>query len=112
MQYQCTENSFKLHNRCHIVSLLENERPRGCISTPGPGPQERMTTVDPRSLAHPGYEKLHQEHLKAVRAFEDEHGRPMLPSELDRFSREFYAHCYRADLRHLAVLGVADEEDP
>jgi hypothetical protein len=73
--------------------------------------------VDTRSLAHPGrysrpgYEKLHQEHPKAVRAFEDEDGRLMLPSELDRFSREFYAPYYRADLRHLAALSVADKED-
>jgi hypothetical protein len=55
---------------------------------------------------------LHQEHLKAVRTFEDEHGRPMLPCELDRFSREFYASYYREDLRRLVALGVADEEDP
>jgi hypothetical protein len=75
--------------------------------------------VDARCLAIPSNtpapttkEMLHQEHLKAVRTFEDEDGRPMLPCELDRFSREFYASYYREDLRRLVALGVADEEDP
>ena len=50
-----------------------------------------------------------QEHLKTVRAFEDEHGRLMLPSKLDRISREFYASYYRTDLKSPRALGIADE---
>ncbi len=35
----------------------------------------------------------------------------MLPNELDRFSREFYASYYREDLRRLGALSIANDED-
>jgi hypothetical protein len=64
--------------------------------------------VDERSLAqgplaHSAIgvdEELDREHLERVRAFEVEHGRPMLPSELERHVREFYAPHYREEMKN------------
>ena len=87
---------------------------------PGTRPTEnnraKEVTVDTRIIREPRQEvslhpdaELDREHLEAIRAFEAEHGRPMLPSELERFGREFYAPHYRAEVRRLAALGAEDD---
>jgi hypothetical protein len=48
--------------------------------------------------------------LTAIREEQARIGRHMTDSELDKFSREFYAPEYRAELRRLVALGVTDEE--
>jgi hypothetical protein len=53
---------------------------------------------------------LHAQYLEALRAEERKMGR-LLPSELDRFAREYHAPEYGAEVRRLMALGVEEPDD-
>lgn len=50
----------------------------------------------------PDYDELYREYLEQIREMERQRGRQMFPSELDRFTRAFYAPRYRADLERIS----------
>lgn len=53
----------------------------------------------PRSSHH---DELHRECLEELHEMERQRGRQLLPSELDAFTRAFYAPHYRADLARIS----------
>jgi hypothetical protein len=56
---------------------------------------------------------LYAQYMEALRTEERKMGRQLLPSELDRFAREYHAPEYGAEVRMLLTLGVeeSDEEE-
>ena len=54
---------------------------------------------------------LSAQFIEALRAEVDKKGRPLLPSELDRFTREYHAPEYGAEVRRLTVLGVEEPDE-
>ena len=54
---------------------------------------------------------LHAQYMEALRDKERRMGRPLLPSELDRFAREYYAPEYGAEVRRLTALGVEESDE-
>ena len=51
---------------------------------------------------------LYAQYMEALKNEGQEMGRPLLPSELDRFAREYHAPEYGAEVRRLMALGVAE----
>jgi hypothetical protein len=53
---------------------------------------------------------LYAQYMEALRAEERKVGRRLLPSELDRFAREYHAPAYGAEVHRLMALGLGVEE--
>jgi hypothetical protein len=53
---------------------------------------------------------LYAQYMEALRAEERKMGRQLLPSELDRFAREYHAPEYGAEVRMLLALGVEEPD--
>jgi hypothetical protein len=49
--------------------------------------------------------------MEALRAEERKVGRQLLPSELDRFAREYHAPEYGAEVRKLMALGFEESDE-
>jgi hypothetical protein len=49
--------------------------------------------------------------MEALRTEERKMGRRLLPSELDRFAREYHAPEYGAEVRRLMALGVEEPDE-
>jgi hypothetical protein len=54
---------------------------------------------------------LQAQYMEALRTEERKMGRRLLPSELDRFAREYHAPEYGAEVRRLMVLGVEEPDE-
>jgi hypothetical protein len=54
---------------------------------------------------------LQAQYMEALRTEERKMGRQLLPSELDRFAREYHAPEYGAELRRLMALGVEEPDE-
>jgi hypothetical protein len=54
---------------------------------------------------------LYAQYMEALRDEERKVGRQLLPSELDRFAREYHAPEYGADVRMLLALGVEESDE-
>ena len=54
---------------------------------------------------------LYAQYMEALRAAERKVGRRLLPSELDRFAREYHAPEYGAEVRRLMALGVEEPDE-
>jgi hypothetical protein len=54
---------------------------------------------------------LYAQYMAALRAEEHKMGRELLPSELDRFAREYYAPEYGAEVHRLMALGVEEPNE-
>ena len=54
---------------------------------------------------------LHAQYMEALRTEERKMGRRLLPSELDRFAREYHAPEYGAEVRRLMALGVEEPDE-
>jgi hypothetical protein len=103
------------------------KRPGERANTPDPGPRERCPTVDNVSLArmrrrgeleHVGKVVprtdsgiLYAQYMEALRTEERKIGRHLLPSELDRFAREYHAPEYGAEISWLMTLGVEETDE-
>lgn len=59
---------------------------------------DKSKSSAPRASHH---DELHREYLEQLREMERQRGRRLLPSELDSFTRAFYAPYYREDLRRI-----------
>ena len=70
------------------------------------GELERVGKVVPRTDSG----ILYAQYMEALRAEERKVGRHLLPSELDRFAREYHAPEYGAEVRRLMALGLGVEE--
>jgi hypothetical protein len=60
--------------------------------------------LDDRRIAReecPDHEELQREYFEQLTEMERQRGRRLLPSELEDFSRAFYAASYRADLARI-----------
>jgi hypothetical protein len=53
---------------------------------------------------------LYAQYVEALKAEERKLGRHLLPSELDRFAREYHAPEYGAEVRRLMTLGVEEPD--
>ena len=51
------------------------------------------------------------QYVEALRAEERKLGRQLLPSELDRFAREYHAPEYGAEVRRLLTLGGEESDE-
>ena len=54
---------------------------------------------------------LYVQYVEALGAEERRIGRQLLPSELDRFAREYHAPEYGAEVRRLTALGVEEPDE-
>ena len=54
---------------------------------------------------------LYAQYMEALRAEERKMGRRLLPSELDRFAREYHAPEYGAEVRMLLALGIEESDE-
>jgi hypothetical protein len=54
---------------------------------------------------------LYAQYMEALRAEERKVGRQLLPSELDRFAREFHAPEYGAEVCRLMALRVEESDE-
>jgi hypothetical protein len=54
---------------------------------------------------------LYAQYMEALRAEERKIGRHLLPSELDRFAREYHAPEYGAEISWLMALGVEETDE-
>ena len=54
---------------------------------------------------------LYAQYMEALRDEERKMGRQLLPSELERFAREYHAPEYGAEVRRLVALGVEEPDD-
>jgi hypothetical protein len=54
---------------------------------------------------------LYAQYMEALKAEERKIGRQLLPSELDRFAREYHAPEYGAEVRRLVALGVEEPDE-
>jgi hypothetical protein len=54
---------------------------------------------------------LYAQYMEALKAEEQKVGRRLLPSELERFAREYHAPKYRAEVRRLMTLGVEEPDE-
>jgi hypothetical protein len=54
---------------------------------------------------------LYVQYMEALRDEERKMGRQLLPSELDRFAREYHAPEYGAEVRMLLGLGVEESDE-
>lgn len=54
---------------------------------------------------------LYAQYMEAVRDEERKISRQLLPSELDRFAREYHAPEYGAEVRRLMALGVEEPNE-
>jgi hypothetical protein len=54
---------------------------------------------------------LYAQYMEALRAEERKVGRQLLPSELDRFAREYHAPEYGAEVRKLMALGFEESDE-
>ena len=54
---------------------------------------------------------LYAQYMEALRDEEQKMGRHLLPSELDRFAREYHAPEYGAEVRRLTALGVKESDE-
>jgi hypothetical protein len=61
--------------------------------------------LDERRIAReerPDHEELQREYFEQLTEMERQRGRRLLPSELEYFSRAFYAASYKADLARIS----------
>jgi hypothetical protein len=54
---------------------------------------------------------LYAQYMEALRAEERRMGRQLLPSELDRFAREYHGPEYGAEVRKLMALGFEESDE-
>ena len=54
---------------------------------------------------------LYAQYMEALRTEERKIGRHLLPSELDRFAREYHAPEYGAEISWLMTLGVEETDE-
>lgn len=54
---------------------------------------------------------LYAQYMEALRDEERKMGRQLLPSELERFAREYHAPEYGAEVRRLLALGVEEPDE-
>lgn len=54
---------------------------------------------------------LYAQYMEALRDEERKMGRSLLPSELDRFAREYHAPEYGAEVRRLLALGIEEPDE-
>jgi hypothetical protein len=54
---------------------------------------------------------FYAQYMEVLRTEERKMGRRLLPSELDRFAREYHAPEYGAEVRRLMVLGVEEPDE-
>jgi hypothetical protein len=54
---------------------------------------------------------LYAQYMEALKAEERKVGRRLLPSELDRFAREYHAPEYGAEVRRLMALGFEEPDE-
>ena len=71
------------------------------------GELEHVSKVVPRTDSG----ILHAQYMEALRNEERRIGRHLLPSELDRFAREYHAPEYGAEVRRLTALGVEESDE-
>jgi hypothetical protein len=71
------------------------------------GELEHIGTLVPRTDSG----ILYAQYMEALRAEERKIGRRLLPSELDRFAREYHAPEYGAEVRRLMALGIEDSDE-
>ena len=71
------------------------------------GELEHVSRVVPRTDSG----ILYTQYMEALRAEERKMGRQLLPSELDRFAREYHAPEYGAEVRTLLALGAEEPDE-
>jgi hypothetical protein len=71
------------------------------------GELEHVSKVVPRTDSG----ILYAQYMEALRDEEQKMGRALLPSELDRFAREYHAPEYGAEVRRLTALGVEESDE-
>jgi hypothetical protein len=71
------------------------------------GELEHVSKVVPRTDSG----ILYAQYMEALGDKERKMGRPLLPSELERFAREYHAPEYGAEVRRLMALGVEDPDE-
>ena len=71
------------------------------------GELERVGKIVPRTDSG----ILYAQYMEALRAEERKMRRRLLPSELDRFARDYHAPEYGAEVRRLMTLGVEESDE-
>jgi hypothetical protein len=71
------------------------------------GELEHVSKVVPRTDSG----ILYAQYMEALRAEERKMGRALLPSELERFAREYHAPEYGVEVRRLMALGVKEPDE-
>ena len=71
------------------------------------GELERVGKIVPRTDSG----ILYAQYMEALKAEERKMRRLLLPSELDRFARDYHAPEYGAEVRRLMTLGVEESDE-
>jgi hypothetical protein len=71
------------------------------------GELERVDKIVPRTDSG----ILYAQYMEALKAEERKMRRRLLPSELDRFARDYHAPEYGAEVRRLMTLGVEESDE-
>jgi hypothetical protein len=71
------------------------------------GELERVGKIVPRTDSG----ILYAQYMEALKAEERKMRRRLLPSELDRFARDYHAPEYGAEVRRLMTLGVEESDE-
>ncbi len=71
------------------------------------GELERVGKIVPRTDSG----ILYAQYMEALKAEERKMRRRLLPSELDRFARDYHASEYGAEVRRLMTVGVEESDE-